>query len=261
MERLECSRIAKRYGRGAYALRDISLSIPASGIFALIGRNGAGKTTLVRILATQLSATSGSAHIDGIDVLRQAQKLRERIASVPQEARAVGWLTARQSMVSYLLWRGFGYSEAVEKASRAAKQLGIVGSMDLPNRMLSGGNKRKVLVASAVASGARILFLDEPTTGLDPISRKELWDILMSLKGKHFIFLTTHYLEEAEYLADKIGILDGGRLKAIGTMAELRKMVKRHYIIRTLSDGAVARPVSGTLTRGADGHYQISTTE
>ncbi|MHB1830227.1 MAG: ABC transporter ATP-binding protein [Candidatus Micrarchaeaceae archaeon] len=261
MKMLICDHISKQYEKGKYALRDVNFSIPAKGIFALIGRNGAGKTTLIRILSTQLLPTSGSAAIDGIDVVEQEGKLRDIIACVPQEARAVGWVTPKQFIVSYLMWRGFSIKEATHRMNEAMKKLGIQRYMDSPNRILSGGTKRKVLVAMAMSSEARVLFLDEPTTGLDPISRDELWKTLMKLKKDHFIFLTTHYLEEAEKLADKIGILEGGKIMALGTMEELRKKVKYPYSIKILSKTRMIKPKSGDIIKGVDGQYQIVTTE
>jgi ABC-2 type transport system ATP-binding protein len=261
MKMLICRNISKKYGKDKYALKNISFSVPSTGIFALIGRNGAGKTTLTRILATQLNPTSGSASIDGIDVIRDPKALREIIASVPQEARAINWLTPKQFVFSYLLWRGYGYGEAKRKASESMKRLGIGRYMDMASRKLSGGTKRKVMVATVMASEARIIFLDEPTTGLDPLSRIELWNILAELKKDHFIFLTTHYLEEAERLADNIAIMDDGRIMAMGTLDQLRRKVRYPYSIKILSDYQAARPNKGTLTKGIDGHQQILTSE
>ncbi|MDE1861224.1 MAG: ABC transporter ATP-binding protein [Candidatus Micrarchaeota archaeon] len=261
METLECKHITKRYDTGKFALRNVSFAIPAKGIFALIGRNGAGKTTLIRMLATQLMPTSGSATINGIDVVDGAEELRNLIACVPQEARAVGWVTPKQFVTSYLLWRGLGYSEASRKAVAALDRLGLWKVKDVQCQKLSGGMKRKVLVAMIVASGAKIIFLDEPTTGLDPISRNELWNMLRKLKDDHFIFLTTHYLEEAERLADIIGILDDGRLRAIGTIDDLRKKVRYPYSIKILSKVHVEKPRNGMIVKGIDENYQVVTTE
>ena len=261
MENLVCRNITKQYEKGKYALRNVNLSIPSKGIFALIGRNGAGKTTLVRILATQLALTSGSACIDGIDVTDNPKDIREMIASVPQDGRAVGWLTPRQMIKSYLMWRGFSGSEANSRAEVSLKEVGVYKYIDTLNRLLSGGTRRKVLVAMVMASEAKILFLDEPTTGLDPISRSELWRILVQMKKDRFIFLTTHYLEEAETLADKIGVLEDGKLMALGTLSELRSMVKYPYSIKILSDIRAPHPRNGKVIKGIDRHYQIVTTE
>lgn len=262
MDKLTVKDVTKQYEKGKYALHNVSFSIPSNGgIFALIGRNGAGKTTLIRILATQLMPSSGSATINGIDAVKDPERLRNMIACVPQEARAIGWLTPMQFITSYLLWRGVDHSEARERAKSALEKLGVSKYMNMQNQKLSGGLKRKVLVAMVMASEAKILFLDEPTTGLDPISRNELWNILKALKKDHFIFLTTHYLEEAERLADNIGILDNGKLRALGTLEDLREKVRYPYSIKVLSRIRVKKPSNGILVKGIDENYQIVTTE
>ncbi|MDE1823578.1 MAG: ABC transporter ATP-binding protein [Candidatus Micrarchaeota archaeon] len=263
MQGLVCSNISKRYETGKVALNKLSMSVESKGIFALIGRNGAGKTTLIRILATQLSPTSGAASLNGVDIIKDPHGIRERIAIVPQEARATPWLTPHETIFSYLLWRGFDTGEAHERADRAIKRLAIEEYADKSNRFLSGGIKRKVLVATVIASEAELIFLDEPTTGLDPISRNDLWNVLNELKKDRFIFLTTHYLEEAERLADNIGIIENGKLLGIGTLEELRKKVKYPYSIKMLDAGkkAAVRPKSGKVIRGLDGNSQILTSQ
>ena len=261
MDDLVCRKLTKKYDKGVVALDSVSLSIPSKGIFALIGRNGAGKTTLIRILATQLMPTSGSATINGIDVVNGTAELRDMIACVPQEARAIGWLTPRQFISSYLLWRGFSYSETQKRTVSSLKKLGLSKIIDKQCQKLSGGLKRKVLVAMIVAADVKIIFLDEPTTGLDPISRGEFWNVLRELKKDHFIFLTTHYLEEAERLADNIGVLDNGKLMALGTLDDLRKKVKYSYGIKILSKAHIEKPKHGMVVKGIDDNYQIVTTE
>jgi ABC-2 type transport system ATP-binding protein len=243
------------------ALDEIDMDIPMRGILAFIGRNGAGKTTLVRILATQLEPTSGLARIDGLDVMNDAKELRNRIAIVPQEARTVAWMSPKQTVLSYLMWRGYDYSKAKEMAVEALAKVGVEQYMDRLNRTLSGGTKRKVLVATALASEADIVFLDEPTTGLDPISRKELWNYLVNLGKERFTILTTHYLEEAEQLADRICILDKGRLVGSGTLQELRGMVKYQYSIRVQKEIQLLVTANGELARSRDGSVQLLTTE
>ncbi len=198
MGTLECKGLTKIYQDQRKALDNVSFSVETQGIFGLIGRNGAGKTTLIRIIATELEPTSGTASIDGNDILAQTDKLREKIAIVPQEARTIRWMTPKQTVFSYLLWRGYPYGEANRLACESLTKLGLEQYANVLNSRLSGGTKRKVLIATVTASEAQIIFLDEPTTGLDPISRRELWDILRELGKTRFIFLTTHYLEEAE---------------------------------------------------------------
>lgn len=260
---LSCDHLTKIY-RGGHkrALDAVSYSVPASGVFVLIGRNGSGKTTLIRILATELEPTSGSASFDGLDVMRDAGTLREKIAIVPQEARTVPWMTPMQTVSSYLMWRGFGYYEARRRASDALESLGLKSAMNRLNRMLSGGMKRKVLVASVLSSDAEIIFLDEPTTGLDPVSRREFWDLMKEIGKGRFTFLTTHYLEEAEALGDRIGMLEGGRLVRIGTLDDLRRSVKHGYSM-AIPPGQrqpSLRVEEGELMEGSFG-YRILTSE
>ncbi len=258
---IRCVRLSKVYEKGVKALDSVSFSFDGNGIIAMIGRNGAGKTTLVRILSTELMPSSGKAYINGLDAVEDASAVRNQIAIVPQEARAVPWLTPTQTILSYLLYRGFGYSEAKRRTIEAMKRLDIDKYKDKLNRLLSGGTKRKVMIATVLASEARIIFLDEPTTGLDPISRNDLWKLLLGLKKDYLIFLTTHYLEEAEHLADRIGIIEEGKLLGIGTMDELRKKMKYQYSIMVLDKGKAVKPRKGITIRGIDGSMQILTTE
>src|SRR5512136_660956 len=233
MNFIQCDQLSKTYAEGAQkALDAVSFSVSESGIFGLIGRNGAGKTTLVRILATELLPSSGSACVNGLDVVKDAKALRQQIAIVPQEARPIPWMTPRQTVLSYLLWRDLGYRAAKERADEYLALVGLGGKENTMNRWLSGGMKRKLMVATVLASEAKIIFLDEPTTGLDPLSRRDFWRLLKEICKDHFIFLTTHYLEEAEELASVIGILDQGRMKGIGSLDGLRRVLKYPYSIR-----------------------------
>jgi ABC-2 type transport system ATP-binding protein len=261
---LECLNLSKRYGNDPPALQEVNLRVKTSGIFALLGRNGAGKTTLIRILATELRPSSGSATINGIDILQNASRIREQIAVMPQEARLVPWLTPRQTIYSYLLYRGFSRDEAASKVHSALERLELGRYENVLNRHLSGGVKRRVLLTTILATDAKILFVDEPTTGLDPVIRADLWRKLNELKKTHFIFLTTHYLEEAERLADMIGILENGKLLGLGTLDELRSSVRFQYGIRIMQDTASSdyfAPGHGEVMTGPDGSTQIFTTE
>jgi ABC-2 type transport system ATP-binding protein len=262
-DELVCRGLTKIYpaSQGKKALDGVSLSVKARGIFSLIGMNGAGKTTLVRILATQLEPTDGEAQLMGMDVAKDAKLLRARIASVPQEARSIPWMTPMQTVVSYLLWRGVPYSEGKSRAAEALAKVGIEKQRDTLNRKLSGGQRRKVMVAAVLAADSDITFLDEPTTGLDPISRKELWKSLGELAKSRFLVLTTHYLEEAEQLADAIAILDRGKLAALGTLDQLRRLVRHQYSIRLPPGAAVPQVKDGTVTVGKEGQAQILTGE
>ncbi len=261
MDQLITEKLSKSYGGSSMALKDVSFSAPSSGILALIGRNGAGKTTLVRILATELAPTSGSASINGIDVVREDKRLRERIAIVPQEARTISWMTPKQSTLTYLMWRGFEYSEAKKRAEESLARLKLDKYADTLNRKLSGGTKRKALAAMVLASEADVIFLDEPTTGLDPISRRDFWEILRELAKDRFIFLTTHYLEEAEQLADTLAVLGGGRLVAVGTVPSIRGRIRYQYSISLPANSPVPEVARGEVTTGKNGEVQILTNE
>lgn len=259
-----CDNLTKVYGKSeTKALDSVTFSLPSRGIFVLIGRNGSGKTTLVRILATQLEPTSGRATINGIDVVKEAPLLRQKIAIVPQEARPIPWMTPVQTVFSYLLWRGFDYGEAKQRAYQALEKLGLTQSSNAMNRSLSGGMRRKVMVATVLSSEAEVIFLDEPTTGLDPISRREFWGTLREIGDQRLTFLTTHYLEEAEQLADQIGILDRGRLIRIGTLEELRQSVNYNYSMAILENPMPILPAveKGEVVTGSDGSIRILTVE
>ncbi len=261
MGKLECNGLTKIYEDQRKALENVTFTVDTNGIFGLIGRNGAGKTTLIRILATELQPTAGSASINGIDVIKQDGKLREKIAIVPQEARAIRWMTAKQTVLSYLLWRGYSYGDAKRLADQSLAKLDLQEYANVLTSRLSGGTKRKVLIATVMASEADVIFLDEPTTGLDPISRRELWEILRELGKERFIFLTTHYLEEAEQLADKIAILKDGKLISIGTLSELRQTAKDHYSIKLPPKVQIPPLKDGEVTTDKTGVTQIMTNE
>ena len=255
-----CWDVGKEYESGKRALSSVNLTVPTKGIFALIGRNGAGKTTLTRILSTLLEPSEGRASIDGLDVMTEAGKLRERMAVVPQEARAVAWMSPVEMTTVYLMWRGLGYREARRKAVESVELVGIQDHGHRLNRTLSGGLKRKALVAMVIASGADLIFLDEPSTGLDPISRRELWDLLIDLGKERFLFITTHYLEEAEHVADRVGILEDGRLLALGSMEELRAQMPFQHSLRFKAEVELPS-IRGEVQQGRDGNVQVLTTQ
>ncbi len=261
MGKLECNGLTKVYQDHRKALENVSFSLETKGIFGLIGRNGAGKTTLIRILATELEPTAGTASINGFDVLTHEDKLREKIAIVPQEARAIRWMTPKQTVFSYLLWRGYTYNNAKKLADESLAKLGLAQYANVLTSRLSGGTKRKVLIATVTASEAEVIFLDEPTTGLDPISRRELWEILRELGKDRFIFLTTHYLEEAEQLADRIGILNEGKLVSFGTLNELRRSSKYQFSVKLPMNSIVPVLKDAEVTTSKTGVTQIMTNE
>ncbi len=199
-------------------MNDIS-EIMSKRVTTLIGRNGAGKTTLLRMLSTQLLPTSGTAIINGHDIIKEPEKVRKTIVSIPQEASPIGILTPYEQVRMYLIGRKFSNSDASRAAKESLETVGLEESMHKPADTLSGGMKRKMFVSIALASNADLVFLDEPTTGLDPLSRLEVWSAIKKLSGN--ILLTTHYMEEAEKLSDQVFLQDRGKIIEKGSVNQL----------------------------------------
>ncbi|ACP36342.1 ABC transporter related [Sulfolobus islandicus L.S.2.15] len=235
---LETINLTKIYRDGTIALDNLTF-IANSRIVTLLGRNGAGKTTLTRILSTQLLPTSGIARIEGFDVVKDAKKVRKIIASIPQEAKSIGIASPMEHLVMYLTARGLSFKEATEISRSALKEVGLWEVKDKPSDELSGGMKRKIFVAMALASNAELVLLDEPTTGLDPYSRLEVWSVLKSIKSK--ILLTTHYMEEAEELSDEVILLHKGKLIAKGSIKELLAKFDNKVRVEGIGDYKIGR--------------------
>jgi len=227
---IEAIDLSKTYkGTNIPALDRISVQIEKGQIFTLLGRNGAGKTTFVRICATQLLPSSGKLCIFGYDVKNKAKNVRELISVVPQEGRPLRVLTPWDHVYNWLKIRGKKRHEAKLITENILRRLELFEVKDKPAMNLSGGMKQKILVAMALAVDVDLLFLDEPTIGLDPVSRRQVWSLIQELKkeGKT-ILLTTHYMDEAEILSDKILIIDNGRTIKEGTMKDLRKVISQN---------------------------------
>ena len=265
MVKLTIRNLSKIYkdkrGKRSSALKNVSLNLDINGIFTLIGRNGAGKTTFIRIVSTELLPTAGKVYLDGVDVVKNPKEIRERIAVIPQEAELIPWMTARENIYAYLLWRGFSFKEAKKRTNTIIFRFKLEKYADKLPRKLSGGTKRKVLVALVISSNAKIIFLDEPTTGLDPISRKELWSVLNDLKKEHLIILTTHYLEEAEELSDYILILNKGKLVKSGTLNDIRDAIGYPYAIKIFKGFKKNIRLTGKVVKKNDGTFQIFSDE
>jgi len=215
---IEIKNLTKRYRDGTEALRSVSVRMDRK-VTAVLGRNGAGKTTLTRILSTQLEPTSGTATVSGIDVMKNTEKVREIIVSIPQEARPIGILTPLEHIVIYLTARGLSIKESRGRGLSALKKLGMLREKNRLADDLSGGAKRKIFVAMAIAADAGMTFLDEPTTGLDPVSRLEVWSAIRELRGD--VLLTTHYIDEAKALSDEVILMEAGKIFAKGSIADL----------------------------------------
>jgi len=225
---------------GVAALDDLSIDVPTGGVYGLIGRNGAGKTTFVRISATQLELTSGSVSVLGYDVRAQEREVRTRIACVPQESRPLYFLNVEEVVYLYLKLRGLDRVEARRRTRDALEELSLTEYRHRSVQRLSGGLRRRALCAMVLASDAEVLFLDEPTTGLDPIARRQVWEaIRRTIREHRTIVLTTHYLDEAEALSTRLALVERGRLMLEGTPADLRARVRYPY--RVTLEGAFPR--------------------
>ena len=229
---IESFNVNKLYkGSNKKALDDISLKIESGKISTLLGRNGAGKTTFVRICSTQLLPSSGKILVFGDDVVSSPEKIRKIVSIVPQEGRPLRALTPWDHIYNWLKIRGESNSSATKKTSDILNRLDLNSAKNVPVLNLSGGMKQKILVGMAMATESPLLFLDEPTIGLDPVSRRQVWSIIKDWKNKgKTIVLTTHYMDEAELLSDSIFILDKGKVVSKGTMADLRNTL--NYQIR-----------------------------
>jgi len=215
---IETINLSKIYKDGTVALDSVSFTFSGK-VLTLLGRNGAGKTTLTRILSTQLLPTSGKAFVEGYDVVKDAKKVRKMIASIPQEAQPIGMASPLEHVAMFLTAKGLSLKEAEETARKALKEVGLWEVKDKSSDELSGGMKRKIFVTMALASNSELVFLDEPTTGLDPYSRTEIWSVLKTMKSK--IVLTTHYMEEAEELSEEVILLHKGKIIAKGSIPSL----------------------------------------
>ncbi|HVX02818.1 MAG TPA: ABC transporter ATP-binding protein [Nitrososphaera sp.] len=236
---IEAERITKLYkGSSRPALSDVSLKVESGRVFTLLGRNGAGKTTFVRICATQLMPTSGSVRVLGYDVARQAKELRYLVSIVPQEGRPLRALTPWDHVYNWLQIRGESKVSARDKTEEFLRKMELWDARNRPAMNLSGGMKQKILVAMAMAVDTQLLFLDEPTIGLDPVSRRQVWSAIKDWKQKgRSILLTTHYMDEAEILSDYIVIVDNGSIIAQGTIQELRKVIPHNMRVDIVKDG------------------------
>lgn len=213
--------VTKRYG-ALTALDSFDLEVARGEIFALLGPNGAGKTTLIRILTTLMRTTAGEAFIEGLNTSSNGREIRRLIGVVPQENSLDRYLTARENLELQARLHAMEPKRYKGRIDELLELFGLAGRQhDFPDTF-SGGMQRRLVVARALVHLPRVLFLDEPTTGLDPQSRRAVWEYIRSIAGGMTIFLTTHYLEEAEQLCERIAIMDHGRLIAMGSSAELK---------------------------------------
>jgi ABC-2 type transport system ATP-binding protein len=249
--------VSKKYkGLSQTALDNVSLAAESGQIYTLLGRNGAGKTTFVRICATQLMPTQGKIKVLGYDVINEADKVRKLISIVPQEGRPLRALTPWDHVYNWLQIRGEKKQTAREKTEIILQKLDLYEAKDRPAMNLSGGMKQKILVAMAMAVDAQLLFLDEPTIGLDPVSRRQVWSSIKEWKKEgRSILLTTHYMDEAEMLSDNIVIIDNGKVIAKGTIKELRMTIPQNLrvdITRDNLDTEIFKSFGSVIESGDD---------
>jgi ABC-2 type transport system ATP-binding protein len=246
MNAIEARGLTKAYG-DVSVLRGVDLSVAAGSVFALLGPNGAGKTTTVRILATLLGADGGTARVAGHDVVTQRAAVRRAIALTGQHAAVDELQTGTENLRMMGRLRGLSRADAAARATALLARFDLVAAADRRVGTYSGGMRRRLDLAAGLVVEPQVLFLDEPTTGLDPRSRADMWDVIAELVGGGMtVFLTTQYLEEADRLADRIAVVDGGRIVAEGTAAELKRRVAGPRLEVMLRDGdTLALPTSG----------------
>jgi ABC-2 type transport system ATP-binding protein len=253
MQAIEIRGLERRFDGGVVAVAGIDLEVAEGEIYAFLGPNGAGKTTTVRMLTTLLRPTGGRAVVAGFDVVHQAADVRRSIGVALQEAALDPLMTGRELMRLQSTLHGISRANAQPRIDALLERVGLMPVADRRVGTYSGGMQRRLDFAAALVHGPRVLFLDEPTTGLDPVSRRAIWEEVRKLNDEGTtVFLTTQYLEEADQLADRVGIIDDGRMAAEGTPAVLKAQVGRPRLEITLADGASPELAQEVLVRVGD---------
>jgi ABC-2 type transport system ATP-binding protein len=245
--------LGKRYDE-LWALRDVDLEVPTGSILGLLGHNGAGKTTAIRILTTLALPSQGRASVAGLDVVEQPAKVRAQIGVAAQAATVDGLLTARANLEMIGRLYHLPREIARRRADELLERLSLTDAADRLVRTFSGGMRRRLDLAASLVATPPVLFLDEPTTGLDPQSRNDLWELLRELvRDGATLVLTTQYLEEADRLADNIVLLDHGRVAATGSPSELKARIGGERIAVTVAGPDALESAAGALAPFADG--------
>jgi ABC-2 type transport system ATP-binding protein len=244
--------LGKRFGDFT-ALEDLDLVVPQGSVLGLLGHNGAGKTTTIRILTTLSAPTTGSATVAGFDVASQGAEVRKRIGVAGQSATVDGLLTGRANLEMVGRLYGMSKKKAAERADELLDRVNLTEVAEKLVKEYSGGMRRRVDLAATLVAAPPVLFLDEPTTGLDPQSRNDLWGILREQVNQgSTLLLTTQYLDEADRLADEIVVLDHGKVAAAGSPAELKQRIGGDRIEVTLDSAADAGPAAEALAGFAE---------
>lgn len=220
MQAIKTDALVKRY-KGITAVDKLDLEIGQGELFSLLGVNGAGKTTTIKMLSCLTRPTEGDALVGGYSIRKESEQVKRLISVSPQETAVAPNLSVRENLELICGIHGFSKGKTQAKMQELSESLGLDAVLEKKAGKLSGGYMRRVSIAMALISEPKILFLDEPTLGLDVIARHELWETIRALKGKITMILTTHYMEEAASLSDRIGIMKNGKLLAIGTVDTL----------------------------------------
>jgi ABC-2 type transport system ATP-binding protein len=222
--------LVKQYRDGTEANRGINLDVRRGEVVAILGPNGAGKTTFLRQITTELRPTSGSVSVFGVDAIAEPDSAKRMMGITPQEAGVFDALTVREHFEFFARFKNLTKREAREAAREVIAELGLVNETNKRVGSLSGGQRRRILIGLALLGDAPLLVLDEPTTGLDPSSRRAVWGVIRRAVAKGAtVILSTHYIEEAESLSDRIAIITEGRMLAFGTLDELLARLDRSY--------------------------------
>jgi len=223
---IETRELTRRFG-SIVAVDEVDLAVPYGEVFGLLGPNGAGKTTMIKMLTTLLAPSSGKAIVAGFDVASSAARVRRKIGYVPQMLSADGALTGHENLMLSAKLYGIGRPDRKARIDEALQFMGLTGSAGQLVKTYSGGMIRRLELAQAMLHRPAVLFLDEPTIGLDPVARRSVWDRLRDLKQNYgmTVLLTTHDMEEADHLCDELAILHQGRIAALGTLADLKARV------------------------------------
>ena len=221
MYAIKTENLTKKY-KDTVAVDNLCLEIKKGELFSLLGVNGAGKTTTIKMLSCLTPTTSGDAYLNGHSITKESGAVKSIIALSPQQTAVAGGLSVLENLELICGIYGFSKNQTKEKISHLARIFGLDSVINKKARVLSGGWGRRLSIAMALISEPEILFLDEPTLGLDVISRAELWEVIKALKGKVTVILTTHYMEEAEALSDRVGIMKDGRLLICDTVDNIK---------------------------------------
>lgn len=248
MDALVARSVSRTYhsSRGVVrALDNVDMTIAKGRLFAFLGRNGAGKTTFIKISTALLMPTTGSVQLFGLDVVEHPREVREQIAIVPQEGKPFYHLTPREHVEEYLRVRGATAEAAKSRADEVLDGMGMLPYQHIPAMVLSGGLQQRTLVAMVLATEAPFLFLDEPTLGMDPFARRQVWDVIRKAARRgSTVLLTTHYLDEAEQLSEELAVIEGGHVLYRGGAEALKSKVRREVRLQFVG-GFTAQELSG----------------